>query len=46
MTEADEAAIAGLDQSAWSVSRHQDGSVAGWREALNELAIAYPGRIR
>jgi putative transposase len=35
------------DKHAFSPARLVEGQrVAGWREALNELAIAYPGRIR
>jgi transposase-like protein len=35
------------DKHAFQPARLVEGQrVAGWREALNELAIAYPGRIR
>jgi putative transposase len=35
------------DKHAFTPTRLVEGQrVAGWREALNELAIAYPGRIR
>ncbi len=35
------------DKHAFQPTRLVEGQrVAGWREALNELAIAYPGRIR
>jgi putative transposase len=35
------------DEKSFYPARLVEGQrVAGWREALNELAIAYPGRIR